>query len=341
MDYDENREASAEILRAALQRMSQHPAALTPICYTVWYENLAGINPRLSQRMDALLAEGVKLDDTAVRELFKNYCSEFSIDMQNQLRENARRILGDIKQYAASAFASTRDYGGQLAQSADVFSQQSDVTIIQQVIGKLQHDTSSMASTMEGLSQNLARSHDEIDKLRVQLEKARAEAMVDPLTGVMNRRGFDARMDEAVGAARNESTPLSLLLVDIDHFKHVNDTYGHLFGDKVIKGLAEVLKANVKGKDAVARVGGEEFGLLLPETGVDGAFTVAEKIRQMMEKSKIRRADRNEQVGGITVSIGVAALRQAEDIPLFYDRADKALYASKGGGRNRVTVATV
>jgi len=135
------------------------------------------------------------------------------------------------------------------------------------------------------------------------------------------------------------STEISLIMLDIDHFKKINDTHGHLFGDKVIRGIAEVLKANVKGKDAIARLGGEEFGVLLPETSLSGAQALADKIRQTVEKGRIRRQDGKGEVGGITVSLGVAELNRAEDTAAFLNRADKALYFSKENGRNRVSLA--
>ena len=339
MEYQENREASAGLLRLAVQRMSQHPAALTPVCYTVWYEYLAGINPRLNQRMELLLKENPALGDAEVQDLYKRYCSEFSIEMQKNIREDAQRILVNIQQYAEDARHSTSEFGGHLEESATYLTGQSDMATLQNVISQLQGETLEMVTTMHGLSENLANSQHEIDALRKQLENARAEAMVDPLTGVMNRRGFNLRMDESLADSKREHSPLSLVLVDIDFFKKINDGYGHLFGDKVIRGLAEVLKANIKGKDTVARLGGEEFGLLLPETDLAGAQALSEKIRRTMELSKIRRLDRDEQVGGITISLGVAMLSDQEDQIRFFDRADKALYASKSNGRNQVTLA--
>ncbi len=341
MEYLEDREASAGLLRMALQRMSQHPASLTPVCYTVWYEYLAGINPHLARNMDDRLRRDETLDDAAIQDLYKRYCSEFSIEMQFNLRDNAQRILGDIQRFAESAHQHTSEFGGHLAESADVLTHTADGEALRQVIQMLQKDTALMAESMDGLSQSLESSRSEIDELRRQLENARAEAMVDPMTGVMNRRGFDFNMKQIVEVSRQAATPLSLVMLDIDRFKRINDTYGHLFGDKVISGLAAVLRANIKGKDIVARLGGEEFGLLLPETDQDGARQLSEKIRRMMELSKIRRLDKNEQIGGITISLGVATLTEDEDMTTLMDRADKALYASKENGRNRVTVAHV
>lgn len=338
MDYQEDREASAGVLRLAFQHMTRHPAALTPICYTVWYEHLAGINPRLSERMDKFLADGNQLGDEEIQWLFREFCSEFSAEMQQKLRGETQRILDNIRQYAEDARQSTDDFGGQLEQSAHALSAQQDDAVFQKVVTQLQGETSAMVAAMRGLSENLSKSQDEVDELRQQLERARAEALVDPLTGITNRRGFNLRMDEALAAARQDGTAVALILADIDYFKKVNDTYGHLFGDKVIKGLATVLKAHAGEGHAVARLGGEEFGLLLPGVDLASAQAVSEKIRRIMELSKVKRGDGEAAVGGITVSLGVTMLAGNETASAFFDRADQALYASKGDGRNRVTV---
>ena len=130
---------------------------------------------------------------------------------------------------------------------------------------------------------------------------------------------------------------LCLLMVDIDNFKNINDTYDHLFGDKVIRTLANTLKSKLKGQDAVARLGGEEFAVLLPETSPQGAHAVAEQIRISIERGKIRHPNSRDHLGGITVSIGIAAYRRGDTLDEWIDHADKALYFSKQTGRNKVT----
>ncbi|OIQ78307.1 diguanylate cyclase VdcA [mine drainage metagenome] len=341
MLYQQSREDSAGLLRLAVQRMGQHPAALTPICYTVWYEYLAGINPHLATSMDARLREGGTLADAAIDELYRRHCSEFSAEMQQHMRDASQHVLVNLRQQADEARLRIGEFGGRLEQSASSLSGQQGVEALHSIISSLQGETAAVASSMRDLGQSLEQSQQAIDDLRRQLDHARAEALVDPLTGTMNRRGFDIRMDESLGHARRQQAPLSLVVLDIDHFKQVNDSYGHLFGDQVIRGLAQILKANVKGRDTVARIGGEEFGLLLPETDVGGARILSEKICHTMALSKIRRVSSNQEIGGITVSVGVASLAQDEDQNGLFDRADRAMYASKGNGRNQVTVAHV
>jgi diguanylate cyclase len=119
----------------------------------------------------------------------------------------------------------------------------------------------------------------------------------------------------------------------------VNDTHGHLLGDKVIRAVAHVLCSNIKGRDVAVRLGGEEFAILLPDTSVHGATTLAEKIRTLVASGRIRRNEGGELVGQITLSLGVAAAEKGDTIEALIERADRALYAAKRAGRNRVSVA--
>jgi diguanylate cyclase len=336
--YDQDRNASAELFRLVLQQMSSHPAAFTPCCYAVWYEYLAGINLRLKLAMDGMVAKSLPFDDAAIERLFEEYVSELRGDAQRLIGENAQRILDDILRHTEEADHRAHEYGENLEQSAQLLDT-SGVEALRSVVTNLQTDTQKMRAAVVDLQGNLAHSRQEIETLKRELEHARIEALTDPLTGALNRRGFEMQFSRFLTESEAAGTEISLIMLDIDHFKKINDTHGHLFGDKVIRGVAEVLKANVKGKDAIARLGGEEFGVLLPETSLSGAQMLADKIRQMVEKGRIRRQDGKDAVGGITISLGVAELNRNEDTSAFLNRADKALYFSKENGRNRVSIA--
>jgi diguanylate cyclase (GGDEF)-like protein len=125
-------------------------------------------------------------------------------------------------------------------------------------------------------------------------------------------------------------------MLDIDHFKKINDGFGHLVGDRVIKGVGAAIASAVKKGDVAARYGGEEFAVLLPGASADVAFQVAERVRETVGRASIKRLDKKESVGNVTISGGIAIMRSDESLLSFIDRADKALYAAKQGGRNRV-----
>lgn len=339
MKYELERSAAAEMTRLVLVRMNRHEAVITPTSFAVWFEYLSGTNPRLRQEMDALLDKNTVMDDRLVQTLFERFVSECNADAQNLVRGNAQRILNEIKGYAESADHKATEFGGHLERSAGLMEEQSAPPALQALVAELRVETNAMQTAVRDLSHNLEQSQQEIEQLRVQLDRARTEALTDPLTGLLNRRGFEMRLMEAFEATSSSGAAAALIIIDIDHFKRVNDTYGHLFGDKVIRAVAEILKASIKDAGVVARLGGEEFGVLLAATGLDGAQVLAERIRKTMEKGRIRRLDRDEHIEGITISLGIAVLRGDEDHVALIDRADKALYASKENGRNRVTVA--
>lgn len=338
LKYDQDRNASAELFRLVLQQMSKHTAAFTPCCYAVWYEYLAGINLRLKLVLDEMLANAQVIDDATIDRLFEDHVSELRGDAQRLIGDNAQRILNEILRHAEEADHRAHEYNETLQQRSAELIDSAGAEVLRGVVSHLQADTQQMRSAVVTLQGNLAHSRQEIETLKRELEHARIEALTDPLTGALNRRGFEMHFARLLSEA--EAHPeISLIMLDIDHFKKINDTHGHLFGDKVIRGVAEVLKANVKGKDAIARLGGEEFGILLPETTLSGAQVLADKIRLMVEKGRIRRQDGKDEVGGITVSLGVAELNRHEETSAFLNRADQALYFSKENGRNRVSLA--
>lgn len=338
MKYDQDRNTSGEILRLLIQKMSGHPAAFTPLNYAVWYEFATGINPALSEAMGKLIERGDKLDDGAVEKLYIKYISECAMDVDRVLREDIPKMLEKLAGANSATDKQAHQFGNCLQTYGDTLKQDLDTPKLIALISSIASDTDKMRSSMQILQSELASTKQQVEKLHDDLHSARGEALIDPLTGILNRRGFESRAKQTLARRTTPGDGVSLLMVDIDHFKNINDTYGHLFGDKVIRGIAETLKSKVRSEDSVARIGGEEFAVLLAETDATGARTVAEHIRQAIEKSKIQRLDTQEKIGGITISIGVAACACGGSLMKLLEQADKALYASKGQGRNRTTV---
>jgi len=158
---------------------------------------------------------------------------------------------------------------------------------------------------------------------------------VDSLTGAMMRRAFDQRLAEEIERARRLERPLTLLVADLDHFKQVNDTQGHHAGDMALRGFVAVCREEFRKYDLVGRLGGEEFALLLPDTGIDAARVAAERLRETVARCSVDPCAPG-QAFHITVSIGVAQLRATDDAGKLIQRADQAMYAAKATGRNSV-----
>jgi diguanylate cyclase (GGDEF)-like protein len=188
----------------------------------------------------------------------------------------------------------------------------------------------------KALEVRLSASKLEITELQENLEVVRTESLTDPLTSLANRKFFDDALATTIAAAHARHEPLSLLLMDIDHFKKFNDSYGHVTGDQVLRLAAIAVKQNVKGRDIAARYGGEEFAVILPDTALRSAITLADHIRRVVMNKKLMKRSTGQDLRRMTISIGVATLGQIDSPQSLIERADVCLYAAKRCGRNRV-----
>ena len=193
-----------------------------------------------------------------------------------------------------------------------------------------------VAARLKGLAERVANMEQEAQGYREHLEVQRQKALLDPLTGLPNRAAWSERLDHEVNAWHQRGNSLSLAMLDLDHFKRINDGYGHLAGDKVLKIIANVLRKRLRSNDFIARFGGEEFVLLMPDSSLADALSVGEVLRAAIEACPFHF--KGEPVT-VTVSMGVAQFQPGERSDLALKRADAALYRAKAAGRNRVQAA--
>lgn len=337
--YSESPKLSADYLRRALPLMSKLGVAVNPANYAVFYNYVAGKNNDLHSEIDALLQRGARLTREQSDLLFKKYFSEFDDGQVDKFQSKTRIILNAILKALRQANSDTSQYGEALGAYNSQLESDPDEETIQQIIAGLLSDTTEMQQSYVSLQKQLNESTREVENLRKALQSAREEAILDPLTALTNRKGMMHALKDSIAEIEESANPPCLLMIDIDHFKSINDNYGHVFGDTVLKLVAATLQKCVKGKDTACRYGGEEFAILLPDTPLAGAQQLAETIRSAIERGKIQRSGSQEPVGNITVSVGVAAFKTEETVEQFIKRADAALYESKNGGRNRVTVS--
>lgn len=236
----------------------------------------------------------------------------------------ARRLSEDL--YALAAAASAVE-AGQPGSNIPAVHSNREVHQLSQALGRMTHRLLAAREAME----------EKVRLRTLELEAANRaldlQARTDALTGLLNRRGFESQMAFAMALARRSTRPLSVIAVDVDHFKRVNDTYGHEAGDEVLRRLARTLETRLRGSDVIARLGGEEFVALLPDTDLEGARAIAQTLVTAMAQQQ------DPVVGTITVSAGVASMRGADDTgAAILRRSDIALYEAKGQGRNRVCV---
>ncbi len=188
------------------------------------------------------------------------------------------------------------------------------------------------------LNVRLQQSQQQIEKLRVNLSDSHRLGMLDAVTALKNRHWLEVNLPKEVLAATEASDPLCVIMADVDHFKRINDTFGHAVGDEILRRFAELLSKNIKGRDTAARYGGEEFVVVLPQTKLAGAKNLGEQIRSELECKKWMHHRTGQPIGKVTASFGIAELRSGEECDDLLDRADTKLYEAKASGRNRVSV---
>lgn len=323
---------------AAMASMQTHGVLPTPSNFSVWYAYHSGQNSDLTRTMDVLVSNHCPIDDQTLDELhgkfFRSPISEKALcEKSIRARDTLKTVL-DLVQKAQ------RDADGIGVAIDDISSQfLANVHSLADLIDSLVEETERIVGRSERLGVDLKQSSDKIDALERTLEDLRKEATTDGLTGIANRRYFDMALQTMSGEAMNSGDDLSLLLIDIDHFKMVNDTWGHATGDAVIQLVAATLAQNVKGQDCVARYGGEEFAVILPTTSINAAMHVGENIRTALARRMFAPRNDEESVCAVTVSIGAACYDPGEAIAQLIQRADAALYQAKKTGRDRVVAA--
>ena len=207
---------------------------------------------------------------------------------------------------------------------------------IKEIVLALIEDNRDMRDRLDNVRNQLEESRLQVVQLQTNLERAEEAGLRDVVTAIGNRRFFDASFMEEVEKARRLGDHMCLALADIDKFKHVNDRFGHLVGDRLLRLFANILVQNVRGQDKVARFGGEEFALIFPGARLGEAVTAVERIRVVLESKQWTIEPSGERVGKVTASFGVAKLR-ADELPNdLLRRVDERLYEAKVQGRNRV-----
>ncbi|WP_197046823.1 GGDEF domain-containing protein [Paucibacter sp. KBW04] len=344
MRYHDSIARSAEHLRAALPLMTRQRTALHPVSYAVWYEFVRASNPALSQAVLKQTAQGATLDEAQTWALYREHIGESlsSNDAEESklISEGLVRVLDSMAASAAEAGQETARFDNSLTSWVEQLlgspSQQTHHEVLQELLS----GTREIRGAMGVLQSQLEQSQREIATLRDEVQKARGEALTDALTGLANRRAFDQQLSACMSASPSESEQEApcLVLGDIDFFKRINDSFGHGFGDQVLRIVAQTLKNVAADQALAARVGGEEFALLLPTCSLSEAQLLAEKLRSTVAAGRIRRGNVAQDIERVTISMGVTQWLPGESANTFYERADRALYASKHCGRNCVTV---
>ncbi len=333
--YPESLEESGSYLRMTLKNISQYKLPYNPISYLLWYEYATGRNEQLNKDMERVIKENKPITMSTIQELFKNHIADHQVVLAEKKAQKFQSILVEMTQYFSRSGSEIGAQANVLETCAMELNQSSSLEQITRITELIVLETKQIVESCRTLKSRLDSTVSENDTLSKEIEDVKQAVKTDMLTSLLNRRGFDRAMSQLLEKRITTREPLSVIMLDIDHFKQVNDTYGHLVGDNVLKMLSKLLKDCIKGQDVAARFGGEEFILALPQTIIEGAYTVAEQIRSNLQKIKWKIKDSGKSIGQISVSLGVALYRDGESIEAVIKRADAALYHAKNTGRNR------
>ena len=336
--YIEGFTDARSIASSVLSTLERYRIPASPNNYSLWYEYHAGNSPSLRRTMDIILANKGGFDENTLYDLYATF---FSSEKEEQaVRETSLRVQETLRELigiADRARTDARQFGNTLNDIASSDFGRS-IENLNELIQHLLRETHRMAGRIQNAGARIREPLDKIETLERNLEGALREAMTDNLTGVANRKCFDAEIRRLAGEAMNSGEDLALLMIDIDRFKHVNDTWGHPVGDVVLRHVAATLQRCVRGQDHVSRYGGEEFAVILPATTVDRALTVADSIRHALARFPVQ-LDMTPPLSPVTVSIGISCYEPGDSLTEWVGRTDAALYCAKKEGRNRAQLA--
>jgi diguanylate cyclase len=334
LDEHERTMAFAEVALGQIRSLRQ---TAVPRNYEIWYVYATGYNAPLNKIINETLARNGRLTEADLEQIYETYLSH--IKTTDRIDKVGARVIGeidDVMKLLTDALGMSTSYSASLDGASEKLASAKNGEQVKEIVDILVKSTREMRETNRALEERLTLSKSEISNLQQSLEAIRAESLTDPLTGLGNRKYFDRMIEMAVQHALAFNEPLSLLMFDIDHFKSFNDSYGHLTGDQVLRLVGLSLKQTIKGQDITARYGGEEFAVVLPNTALRQALTVADHIRRAVMAKELKKKSTGEILGRVTISVGVSMLKPGDDTDALIERADACLYAAKRNGRNRV-----
>jgi diguanylate cyclase len=322
----------------ALDLMRLHGVTPSSANYEVWLSYRLGRNLALREAIDARIGSGEGFTPEFNSDIHERFFTGLGASAQIVLAgERIARDLSQVVSFLRQAEEKSGDYGRTLESAATDLNRGLAPEQIRQIVSSLAAATLDMANHNKNLNEQLQRSSQEVETLRSSLESVRVESLTDSLTGLANRRMFDETLKMRLEEARAQRTDLCLVLCDIDHFKRFNDTWGHHTGDQILRFLASAMQAYARPDVLVARYGGEEFAMIMPRVNARAAAQIAETLRAAIQNKRLRRRSTNEDLGQVTVSMGIARMQPGDTPQGLIERSDACLYASKRNGRNQVT----
>ena len=325
------------IAQAALGQIAVHGQAADPKSYELWYKFATGDSGLLNAAVNSRLGRNGTLSAKDIDEIYHTHIS--STDASVKVDKLGARVADEIEQVMATidvAEDSASHYSSKLTNASARLGTVKDRESLRAIVQSLVLAAKAAETSNLKLQDQLQAMWDEVGQLRKDLDTIRTESLTDALTSLGNPKFFNVALEKSVAEAHAKTAPLSLLLVDVDHFKTINDTFGHIVGDRVLRFVANTLKGTLTGNDIAVRYGGQELAVIMPRTPLRAAVEVADQLRLAVMKGELVRRSTGEKQTRVTISIGVAALHSRTTPQALIEAADVCLHAAKRSGRNCV-----
>lgn len=324
------------VAATVIELSEQHSTPLVPDAYSVWYRYVVGDHLELKASVDDAIASG-GLDVEQILVIHETFLSQRAIEsgltaISNGLSAEVSTVSNQLE---LGMEGGTR-FATHLRDSIRELSVSGTKEEVKAIARQLYKSNQAHLSLTYEMGEQLQRTREQLRTMAGELDSLRKTAFTDHLTQLPNRRYFEQFLDTQIRLAFDNDRKLSLALLDLDHFKRINDSWGHPVGDNILRKLGSLLRDNVKGRDVAARIGGEEFALVLPDTRLKGGAALCDSIREAFSELEWVRQETGERIGTVTLSVGVTQLK-ADDTPeRIFERADRLLYQAKNNGRDRV-----
>jgi diguanylate cyclase len=329
--YDDYAQA-IKYLKLVLPEMASHKIPTTPENYAVWYEYTTGKNTALVKKIDEIKTQNRVFTQSVNDHLYEIFIARRPQLSIHQLNASVKNVIDSLLEQIQKEDQGHSSYSQSLETLANQVNRIAQLSDLEHLIAQLVSDAHQRTLENESFRQQIKKMSQEVEDLDSKLKRVALDADTDALTGIFNRRALNQTLSSYL---RDTKKQFSLVMLDIDHFKKLNDQHGHLTGDKVLKFVASLIGKNIRGQDYLARFGGEEFVILLPETELESALCVANNIRHYLANQALYDSSNDLQLGRLTLSMGVACRQKNDTADILLERADQCLYLAKQKGRNK------
>lgn len=327
-------QSGTNIAATIYELASRFQTPLTPENFKTWYIHVMGENSILTERIDRLTQNEKSFNPSEFKQLYVE-CVDVDLSAHEHsaaIHTELNNIMGAVNAYLSSS----NEYSDNLKKVDAEISDDSTPPDFKSIVTALLKENTKVREQAASAYASLEKSQESIEQIRTELQETQDEVMKDALTNIGNRRCFDTSLSACLEEAEKTGESLCLAMADLDKFKLLNDNYGHLVGDAVLKYFASLMDDLVTDPQVAARYGGEEFAFIFPNTNIDEATALVEKLRGQLEISNLVTINNRQPIGTVTASFGISKFTKGDTTETIIERADKLLYQAKEDGRNRI-----